>query len=696
MPNPIYILLIFLAGIILGLFLNKSRNLTILLLLLIFLSGSILPFLGFWKAFFNHFGAASGNFFGIEISSIILDESRALLLWIINLFGFFAWLFLIDFILLQKKSNAQNPGNHATVKLIRYLLFFFFINLMILSNSLLITTISMMLSFIFIIGLFKSIMSTKEYSMRLILMSSFFVFLITALLIMIFYKNPYLFSNLPDTVNFLFISGILLLFSVFPLIDKVEKETLNQKGIFLLLYQTIFISAVFFVLYLLSQHIESKRILNAMAIMGLLTYLFSSFMASGQISAYKILNYNTSGQFGLMVSIIGLGRYFDIDNYFILVSIFLTHFFAKAGIFLLVSDLSEDKISHWSSLRKKTVFLFFFGIFIFGLAGFPPFPAFFGRWKIFTHLVNYKMYDWIIAFGIGFLLEAYYLLRWVAGISKKEKTPRTEHISMAGWLSASFTFILFILSSNFLMLYMNNVSDLRLYILAMIFLLFLLSFTPPLAQFVFSIGLLLDINLVTHLSLSDIRLIPIGIIILFAILLLIPNLRKHKHQPGLNAIILLMAWSAIIPVIATQWMTVIYWSFLFIAGTFLFMLHRNKLKGQALFFILFSFVGILTASIGLLSSITKNGNFEIAAFAWQDSLLLHKGLMITGAAIFFIAFLVLLGSALSRRPNVATGYFTFRNILAESFETLIASQLILYIFQIIITVGVFLFLVTIV
>jgi len=567
---------------------------------------------------------------------------------------------------------------------------------MILSNSLLITTISMMLSFIFIIGLFKSIMSTKEYSMRLILMSSFFVFLITALLIMIFYKNPYLFSNLPDTVNFLFISGILLLFSVFPLIDKVEKETLNQKGIFLLLYQTIFISAVFFVLYLLSQHIESKRILNAMAIMGLLTYLFSSFMASGQISAYKILNYNTSGQFGLMVSIIGLGRYFDIDNYFILVSIFLTHFFAKAGIFLLVSDLSEDKISHWSSLRKKTVFLFFFGIFIFGLAGFPPFPAFFGRWKIFTHLVNYKMYDWIIAFGIGFLLEAYYLLRWVAGISKKEKTPRTEHISMAGWLSASFTFILFILSSNFLMLYMNNVSDLRLYILAMIFLLFLLSFTPPLAQFVFSIGLLLDINLVTHLSLSDIRLIPIGIIILFAILLLIPNLRKHKHQPGLNAIILLMAWSAIIPVIATQWMTVIYWSFLFIAGTFLFMLHRNKLKGQALFFILFSFVGILTASIGLLSSITKNGNFEIAAFAWQDSLLLHKGLMITGAAIFFIAFLVLLGSALSRRPNVATGYFTFRNILAESFETLIASQLILYIFQIIITVGVFLFLVTIV
>jgi len=567
---------------------------------------------------------------------------------------------------------------------------------MILSNSLLITVVSIMLSVITLIGLFKNLLSPKEYMMRLILMVSIFVLLIAGLVIMVFYKIPYRFSNLPDIVNFFFISGILLLFSVFPLINKVEKETSNQKGVFLLLYQTIFLSAIFFVLYLLSQHIESKSILNAMAIMGLLTYLFSSFMATGQISAYKILNYNTSGQFGLMVSIIGLGRYFGIDSYFILASIFLTHFFAKAGILWLVSDLSADKITLWSSLRKKTVFLFFFGIFIFGLAGFPPFPAFFGRWKIFTHLVDYKMYDWIIAFGIGFLLEAYYLLRWVAGISKKEKTPRTEHISMAGWISATFTFILFILSSNFLMLYMNNIGDLRLYMLVMIFLLFLLSFTPPLVQFVFSLGFLADINLVTHLSLSDIRLIPIGIIILFAILLLIPNLRKHKHQPGLNAIILLMAWSAIIPIIATQWVTVVFWGFLFIAGTFLFMLHRNKLKGQALFFILFSFVGILTASIGLLSSITQTGTFEIAAYAWQDTLLLHKGLMITGTAIFIIAFLVLFGSALSRRQNVVTGYFTFRNILAESFEALISSQLILYIFQIIITVGVFLVLITIV
>ncbi len=696
MPNPIYILLIFIAGIILGLFLNKSRNLTILLLLLIFLSGSIFPFLGFWKAFIHHIGATSGNFFGIEIPLIIFDKSRALLLGIINLFGLFTWLFLIDFILLQKKSKAQITHSQTIVKLIQYLLFFFFINLMILSNSLLIAVVSIIFSAYSLIGLFKNLLSRKEYMMRLILMFFIFLLLIAGLVIMFFFKVSYCFSNLPDIINFFFILGILLFFSAFPLIDKVEKETSNQRGVFLLLYQAILLSAIFFVLYLLSQHIESKRILNAMAIMGLLTYLFSSFMASGQISAYKILNYNTSGQFGLMVSIIGLGRYFGIDSYLILIGLFLTHFFAKAGILWLVSDLSEDKITLWSSWRKKTVFLFFFGIFIFSLTGFPPFPSFFGRWKIFTHLVDYKMYDWVIAFGIGFLLETYYLLRWIAGISKKEKTPRTEHLSTAGWLSATFTFVMLILFSSFFLPYINKIFDLQLYVLPMIFLLFLLSFTPPLVQFLFSLTSLIDFHLFTHLSLSDIRLIPIGIIILFAILLLIPNLPRHKHQPGLNAIILLMAWSAIIPIIATQWMTVVFWGFLFIASTFLFMLHKEKLKEQALFFILFSFVGILTASVGLLSSITQTGTFDIAVFSWHDTLLLQKGLMITGAAIFIMAFLVFLGSALSRWHHVTTGYFTFHNVLAESLETLISSQFILYIFQIIITVGIFLFLASIV
>ena len=190
-------------------------------------------------------------------------------------------------------------------------------------------------------------------------------------------------------------------------------------------------------------------------------------------------------------------------------------------------------------------------------------------------------------------------------------------------------------------------------------------------------------------SLHDVRLIPIGIILLFAILLLISNLRKYKHQPSLNTIILLMAWSVILPIVATKWMTVVFWGFLFIASIFIFTLHKEKLKGNGLFFALLALTGILTVIIGLQSVIIQTGKIEIAAFSWSGILLTHKILIITGTALVFIAVLIALFSAMSRKNKTATGYFSFRNILAESIDELLSSQIIFSVVQIFLVIGVF-------
>ncbi len=673
MLNPVSIPLIFVVGIILSLFLKKSRNLTVLLLFLAFLFSGIIPLIGFWNFFFHHSSPVTGQFFGIVIPSLIFDGHRFLLLGMVNLAGFSSIFFLLNFF--QSKSIA---------KLVQYLLFFLSVTLLILSNSLLLSVVSVLVALLSFSGFINQSFGSKESRKWFILFLFAVVLLVIGLLIMVFSKIPLDFSDIPDIANFFFISGFFLLFGFFPLTPPIEKGISTEKSIFLLLFQGVFLSAIFFVFYLLSQSISNTTILNAFAIVGMLTYFSTSFMATGQVSVTKILSYNTAGQYGLMISIIGLSRYLGMDSFYMLAGIFLTHFFAKTSILWIVADMAEDKITRWSALRKKTVTLFLFGIFVFALIGFPPFPSFFARWKLLAHLTDYKMYDWIIFYGLAFLLEMYYLLRWVAGISKKEKTPYFIQTSLAGWISAIFGFVFLILASNFSLFYLNNVGDLQLFILALVFLLLLLSFTPPVVQFIFSLGLLFNSYFLMKFPMDDMRLIIIGVITLFAILLLISNLRKHKHQIGLNAIVLLMAWGTIIPIYATKWMTVILWGLLFIAGVFLFVLHKEKLKNKALFFILFAVSGTVITSIGIQAT----GIEDIVAFPLQNISIIPKILIITGGIILFFIFLFVIISGFSRKDNT-TSYFSFRNILAGNIEVLLSSQILFWLIQILLSVGIF-------
>jgi len=315
MPNPIYILLIFLAAIIFGLFLRKSRNLTILLLSLVFISASIIPLVSFWQVFFHHFGIGQGHFFGLPVSSIIFDGHRSVLLLLVNLSGLFAGFFLINFF--QSKS---------IVKLLSFLLFFFSVNLIILSNSLLITIVAIFLALSGFAGLFNKFFGTKASQIIFLLFLSATILLITGLLIMVFSGIELQFQEIPDISNLFFSAGFLLLFGIFPITSAIKKGISVEKGIFLLLFQGVFLSVIFFVFYLFSQAIVNEAMLNAMAIMGLLTYFFASFMATGQVSAVKILSYNTTGQFGLMVSIIGLSRYLGMDSFYMLAGIFHSFF----------------------------------------------------------------------------------------------------------------------------------------------------------------------------------------------------------------------------------------------------------------------------------------------------------------------------------------------------------------------------------
>lgn len=659
MSNPVYIPIVFFVGIILTLFLKKSENLSIGALFLIFIFSGIFPLYEFWQFFFHHKGYGVGHFFNLPLQFLLLDGERSILLGIINLTGAFSVFYLISFF--------RNKW-----KFLFYLLFFLSVNLLILSTSVFLSIFSITSAFASLMGLFfDSLTSTGKKNILLLFFTSFTLLLI-GLICLFFLEGTFKFSEYPDIVNFFFFSGLFVLLGTFPFTAILKEETFSLRGIFLILYYGVFSSVSLFLFYSLSSAITNLSVFNAFAIIGTTTYFFASFMATGINSVTRIVSYNAMAQFGLMIAIIGLSRYLGIDGFFILSGIFLTHFFAKTGILWLFTNINKDNIEDWHLIRKKTASLFLFGVFIFALAGFPPFPSFFARWKFVARLIDYQMYRWIILFGLIFLMEAYYLFRWLSKIPGK-KNFLNPSLSQANLLAPIFSFIFLLIIGNFFLLYLNFAGDLRIYFLFLVFCIFLLSFTPPLLQFILSLSLIF--YTFTVIPLNSVFLTYFGIVFLFFLILLIPNLRQHKYRQGLNANVLLIVMSAIIVTITTKWLSLFFWALLFVGSIFIYALHKKRLQHKALLFLLLSVTGIFAMAFGIQIAVSQFETTDIS-YIFNNTSLFMSGyqfnLIIAGIVILLAALAIIFIQALRNKSKTVSGYFTFQNILAIKIDDISA------------------------
>lgn len=147
---------------------------------------------------------------------------------------------------------------------------------------------------------------------------------------------------------------------------------------------------------------------------GAVTFFFSNLMGLRQTDAKRMLGYSSIAQMGLVAMAMVLLETFKMQEMmpFIVGGLFINHFLAKAGLFWFSGIVGKSEINDWKGLTKNPFLVLIFGVLVFALAGFPPFPGFWAKWELMMVLGGQKMYFLIGALLVGSLMEAVYLLRW--------------------------------------------------------------------------------------------------------------------------------------------------------------------------------------------------------------------------------------------------------------------------------------------
>lgn len=159
---------------------------------------------------------------------------------------------------------------------------------------------------------------------------------------------------------------------------------------------------------------------SAVLIIGLVTFIGSNFVAISQKNTNRLLGYSSLGQVGLLLIALGSSPMLGGHFYLVAGGLFVSQFLAKAGLFWLSGIVNSEETTGWSVLRQKPYLLLLFGVFIFALIGFPPFPSFFGKWQLVIDLAANGHFTWIVLMLAGSLFEAIYLFRWLGHAIKLE------------------------------------------------------------------------------------------------------------------------------------------------------------------------------------------------------------------------------------------------------------------------------------
>lgn len=183
-------------------------------------------------------------------------------------------------------------------------------------------------------------------------------------------------------------------------------------------------AGMLFALYKLMP-LMNDTLLLTVAWIGVLTFIFSNLLGIRQENAKRLLGYSSIAQVGLIAGVLALliraGLAQDSGMLLLICGgLFISHFFAKAGLFWLAGIVNKEKTEEWTGIRKRPVLLFVFGAFILALVGFPPFPSFFAKWQLIMVLSEKGLQFAGAAVLLGSFLEAVYLFRWLGGVLKGE------------------------------------------------------------------------------------------------------------------------------------------------------------------------------------------------------------------------------------------------------------------------------------
>lgn len=375
---------------------------------------------------------------------------------------------------------------------------------------------------------------------------------------------------------------------------------------------------------------------------GILSFIASNFLAYRQENVRRMLGYSSVAQTGLLLAIIGLGQQLGDSLIPVALGLLLTNYFAKAGLFWLSGQINGENHSSWGILRKSPVHLFLFGLFVFALAGFPPFPSFFAKWEAIMTLASGNGFWWIAGILAGSFFEVLFLVRWF-GKAIRAETDETLTFR-TNWLKTIPVLLMgtgLLAASWFIIPLFRDGSSIWLIPVIAIAALFVLDFLPAFAKNILTLaafGYYLYMILPAYED-DMIRLVFLGIFIGGGAIALIPGFSHKSKRTGFYPFVMMTFAGLAGIVTATNSLQFFFSWELMAVGSFILILRGKNAMSAAHNYIMFSIGGAYLLLTAFALAFSSTGTSEFSAISGTIThapyilLLLALGFMIKIASI---------------------------------------------------------------
>lgn len=180
-----------------------------------------------------------------------------------------------------------------------------------------------------------------------------------------------------------------------------------------------------------------------LAVLAALTMTVGNLLAVKQDNIKRLLAYSSVSHAGYLL--MGVAALSSLGVQALLFYLF-TYLLMNGGAFFIVNltinrwkseDISDYQGMAWRGGHHTFVALFM-SVFLFSLAGIPPFAGFIGKWYIFAAVVEKKMYWLIIVALVNIVIALYYYARIVKAMylneKASEKSPFKINLTESFWL----------------------------------------------------------------------------------------------------------------------------------------------------------------------------------------------------------------------------------------------------------------------
>ncbi len=186
-------------------------------------------------------------------------------------------------------------------------------------------------------------------------------------------------------------------------------------------------------------------------LVSIASMLLGSLAAIGQTSIKRLMAYSSIGHMGY--ALIGLATNSAAGIQGVLIYM-VTYVFMSAGVFACIIAMRRrgrplDKITDLSGLaRTDPILALAFGVFMFSMAGIPPFSGFFGKLYVFYAAVQAGFWTLAVIGVLTSVVGAYYYLRIVKVMYFDDAQPafdaRAPSLSFVAGVGALVTTLFFV------------------------------------------------------------------------------------------------------------------------------------------------------------------------------------------------------------------------------------------------------------